>query len=292
MLRIFTTHRRRLNYESRALRNTTRVKFHEIVPSDIVQKCSHILSEYTHRLMSFLHILLAFGLSQQKESLHALLRKSGSDKANHHQYARLYEPLLKQWRSKPIKFLEIGVEDGHSLKVWNEYFDHSDTNILGLAYANKIQESLDDKRISIIHGSQEDPKVLQNIALFGNYSIIIDDGSHVPSHQWYTFTFLWKTIVPGGIYIIEDIETNYWSTKSSIYGNSLKNEHNIMPKFKALIDTGVNSEFYTGIDNTDIESIQFYRNCVILRKHMTDHKSRTYRFSSNLKGSRLPNAHA
>ena len=241
--------------------------------------------------MLFLHVLLTYVVAGQTGSnLGVLLQNSGSDKALHHQYDHFYEPLFKQWRSKPGKLLEIGVEDGHSLLVWDKYFTHPDTKIIGLAYANKIKESLNGKRISILYGSQGDPKVLEKLASLGNYSIVIDDGSHLPTHQWNTFVFLWKKVVPGGIYIVEDIETNYWSTSSSIYQYSLKDQHNIMSKFKSLIDTNVNSEFYTGIDNTDIESIQFHRNCIILRKHTIAHKKRKYRFLSKLKGTHLPEA--
>ena len=241
--------------------------------------------------MLYFHVLLAYGVADQtNQTLGDILHNSRSDKANHHQYDHFYEPIFKEWRSKPANILEIGVEDGHSLRVWDKYFTHPDTKIVGLAYANKLKESLDQNRISIIHGNQANPKVLEKLALLGNYSIVIDDGSHVPTHQWDTFVFLWKSVLPGGIYVVEDIETNYWSTRSEIYGNSLKYEQNIMPKFKALIDTHVNSEFYTGVDNTDIQSIQFYRNCIILRKHTINHKNRKYRFLYKLKGSRLPNA--
>lgn len=33
--------------------------------------------------------------------------------------------------------------------------------------------------------------------------MIIDDGSHLPEHQWTTIEALWRTIKPGGVYIIE-----------------------------------------------------------------------------------------
>ena len=44
----------------------------------------------------------------------------------------------------------------------------------------------------------------------GNFDIVIDDGSHVPSHQLLTFETVWPHITPGGIFVIEDIETSYW----------------------------------------------------------------------------------
>ena len=42
------------------------------------------------------------------------------------------------------------------------------------------------------------------------FDVILDDGSHVPEHQILTINKLWDLVKPGGVYIIEDIETSYW----------------------------------------------------------------------------------
>ena len=47
----------------------------------------------------------------------------------------------------------------------------------------------------------------------GNFDVIIDDGSHLPSHQVISFEALWKSVVPGGQYIVEDTETSYWKVR-------------------------------------------------------------------------------
>ena len=221
-------------------------------------------------------------------SLHDILVSHGSDKAGHHEYDKAYEPLFQPLRRQPISLLEIGVEDGHSMATWAEYFTHPKTRIVGLAYKNNLKETLNDMRVQIAYGSQDSPTVQRELARKGNYTIILDDGSHVPSHQWNTFNALWPFVKPGGLYIIEDVETNYWATRASIYGNKLASEHNVMSKFKAIIDTAVNSEFSTGVDSSDVESVSFYRNSIILRKHGFGHKSRVYRFKSMLHGQRLP----
>ena len=233
-------------------------------------------------LLIVLHTILA-GLPTLSE----ILRSHGSDKVTHHHYDKAYAPLFEELRHKPTTLLEIGVEDGHSMVSWAEYFTHPRARIIGLAYHNKQKEQMDDMRISIQYGNQNDKAVQQKLASKGNYTVIIDDGSHVPSHQWNTFEALWPFVKPGGLYIVEDIETNYWSTSSSIYGNKLESERNIIGRFKKIIDTAVNAEFSTGVDNSDVESISFHRNCIILRKHNTAHKPRRYRFRHSLQGSRL-----
>lgn len=210
-----------------------------------------------------------------------ILRAHGSDKATHHHYDEIYAPLFASLRDAPINFLEIGVEDGHSMTAWSEYFTHPTANITGLAYKNRLQERLTDKRLSIVYGDQNSSPVQDVLIRKGNYTIIIDDGSHVPSHQWNTFVRLWPFLKQNGLYIIEDIETSYWSPKSKIYGYSLSSETSVIEKFTKLIDSGVNAEFLTGVDKSDIESISFHKNCIILRKTRF-HKSRVYRHKHKL----------
>lgn len=43
--------------------------------------------------------------------------------------------------------------------------------------------------------------------------MIVDDGSHIPSHQMASWHYLFKTLKPGGIYVIEDLHTSYMHEK-------------------------------------------------------------------------------
>ena len=84
--------------------------------------------------------------------------------------------------------------------------------------------------------------------------------------------------------MVEDIETNYWSKNAVVYGYPLRHEKNAMDDFKRLVDTQVNAEFSRGVDDTDMQWIQFYKNCVIIKKHGLGHSKRKYRWAR----SRLP----
>lgn len=236
-------------------------------------------------LLIGLHLVIA-----SAPSLADILSAHRSDKVTRHQYDRAYESLFSGLRHHPIALLEIGVADGHSVASWAEYFTHPGARIVGLAYRNKLQERLVDGRISIRYGDQNDRAVQRELVREGNFTIVIDDGSHVPSHQWNTYEALWPFVEPGGLYVVEDIETNYWSASSSIYGNRLATERNVLGRFKDLVDTAVNSEFSTGVDSSDVESIGFHRNCIIVRKRASAPNSREYRFKSRLRGKKLPPA--
>ena len=44
----------------------------------------------------------------------------------------------------------------------------------------------------------------------GPFDIVIDDGSHVTSHQIGTFATVYPTIAVNGVYIVEDLHSNVW----------------------------------------------------------------------------------
>ena len=77
--------------------------------------------------------------------------------------------------------------------------------------------------VEIVWGDQSKLSTMEMLSStskgYGNYDIIIDDGSHVPQHMVYTLYSLFDTALnPGGIYIIEDIETNYWKNGTVLFG--------------------------------------------------------------------------
>jgi hypothetical protein len=169
-----------------------------------------------------------------------ILQESGSDKFGRHHYEQYYENWLKPFRSKPnITFLEIGAEQGRSLAVWNEYFDNHPQRILGLAYGDKTSElpqavqGMD--HVSIQFGDQSNNQTMSSLRQQGPWDIIIDDGSHVPKHMIYTLFSLWNSVKPGGLYIIEDLETNYWPSPSRLYGYRWKGSGiGAVPEFSAV----------------------------------------------------------
>lgn len=56
-------------------------------------------------------------------------------------------------------------------------------------------------------GSQGDPQFLQSVKRKypEGFDILLDDGSHIPDHQFTTFVHMWEMIRPGGVLLIEDV---------------------------------------------------------------------------------------
>jgi hypothetical protein len=217
--------------------------------------------------------------------LYELGIKYGTDKVFHHEYHDIYDFFLKQFYQSSGAILEIGIFEGNSLNMWLELFPNA--HIYGI----DIDKSYMGERYSIIKGDQSKLDDLNNVKsiISQNKGIffINDDGSHIPEHQLLTFNTLFPTLEEGGVYIIEDIETSYW-TKNGLYGYETrygyKHPNSIIEIFKEVADS-VNSEFAGNHPNlvmhhNMISSITFSRNCIIIVKKTRPERS--YRFWYNL----------
>jgi len=117
-------------------------------------------------------------------------------------YLRHYEMALKELRHAPINLIEIGVESGGSTRIWKWFF--SQAQIVGIDINPTCAKSAQE-RVKIEIGSQIDGKFLDRVAAENPPTIIVDDGSHQNQHIIYSFERLFPKLLPGGVYIIEDI---------------------------------------------------------------------------------------
>ena len=205
----------------------------------------------------------------------------GTDKAIGHYYLPHYQKHFKSFKFKKIRLLEIGVGGyeqpdygGHSLRLWKSYF------WFGHIFAIDIHDKsgLQDNRISIFKGSQVDIAFLDEVfECTGPLDIIIDDGSHINDHVITTFKLLFPKLKHGGIYVIEDTQTSYWSD----YGgdsDDLNNPKTIMSFFKGLTD-GLNhkefikQDFEPNYFDKHIISMHFYHNLIFIYKGLNDEPS-------------------
>lgn len=150
------------------------------------------------------------------DPLSELARKYGTDKGgehvpygdvNHccHVYTPVYWELFKDLREKPINFLEIGVSEGYSIRMWREFFpyakifgwDNAIHRFEGPLPAGVLLQGVDQSDTASLLGTWRD-------AGSPSFDIVIDDGSHVFDHQVTTFNTLWTMLTRDGIYVIED----------------------------------------------------------------------------------------
>jgi hypothetical protein len=169
--------------------------------------------------------------------LNDIALKYGTDKSNKaHNYVEKYEHYFESMRDKEIKLFEIGIQNGFSLKTWEEYFPN------GMIYGIDIKDCthMSTDRIKAMVCSQNNPAGLNNInEQHGPFDIIIDDGSHFSSDMNFSFNHLFPLLKEGGLYIIEDIHCCYWS-------NFSKGDKSFMNRMKEVLDL-INSNGKCGL---------------------------------------------
>lgn len=146
-------------------------------------------------------------------SLHDIGKKHNTDKVdNWHtifnkSYLNIYENYFSHFRNKKIKLLEIGVRDGASIKVWEEYFQFAEIYGLDIDPRCLVHQS---EKTKIKIGCQADGELIKNLVEeVGQFDIIIDDGSHINELIVKSFNLLFPHLNKGGIYIIEDMQCSY-----------------------------------------------------------------------------------
>lgn len=151
------------------------------------------------------------------ETLDQLANKQNTDKgsayggASVHGYADIYETYLHKWRNENIRLLEVGIcmeftSGGHSLRMWHEYFQNAEIFGFDIVDMKIMEQELN--RVKIFQGDQTKRDDFKRMyEYFGNkeFDLIVEDGSHVHSHQMISFGHLFQYVKSGGIYILEDM---------------------------------------------------------------------------------------
>jgi|GEM_PF-650322 len=132
-------------------------------------------------------------------------------------YIPLYERHFAPYRAgfplqdgsrRPVRFLEIGVLQGGSLRLWRKYFG-PDAVLVGIDIDPRCREVAGDAEVRI--GSQTDAAFLRSVVQeMGGVDIVLDDGSHRGTDTRRAFDALFPLLSDGGLYVVEDLHTAYW----------------------------------------------------------------------------------
>ena len=134
-----------------------------------------------------------------------------------HHYIPIYERYFSSFRGQTVRFLEIGVFRGGSLKMWREYFG-PEAVIYGVDKDPKCVR-YDGEHGEVRIGSQDDEKFsLSVVEEMGGVDIVLDDGSHQVKHLKKSFNVLFPLLSEGGVYMAEDLHTSYWRGYGGAYG--------------------------------------------------------------------------
>jgi hypothetical protein len=182
-------------------------------------------------------------------------------------YFDIYERHFARFRDNPIKMLEIGVHGGGSLDMWKAYL-HPESTIIGIDITPECAQYAGGN-IEIHIGSQDDAKFLEKVAdQYGQFDIVLDDGSHVNSHVIKTFEVLYPRVAHDGVFMVEDMHTSYWPK----FGGGLRKEGTFIEFAKNKIDEINASHVREKFDLTEVsrttDSLSFYDSVVVFEKRL------------------------
>jgi demethylmacrocin O-methyltransferase len=214
-------------------------------------------------------------------NLNLLAALCGTDKYGAHDYTPIYQELMSRRRQQPVRLLEIGVGGyrdgfgGESLLMWAAYFPK------GMMYGIDVHDEIpfSHDRIKVLRCSQTDRARLTEIGeTCGPFDFVIDDGSHVNSHQIESFRVLWPFVKNLGTYIIEDVQTSYWPAYGGGHPGSGDYSHSCVSFFTGLVDSVNWPEFLAPAGNGSpldpaIGRIAFHHNLIVITKDTAERRS-------------------
>lgn len=130
--------------------------------------------------------------------------RRNTDKTKHG-YLPTYEFFLKKFKNDTFNLLELGVFKGSSTAMWHDYFPNA--HITGVDIRTQCKK-FEKERLEV---KILDLACLESYTKLADkkYRVIIDDASHIWSHQILSFLELFRCVESGGIYIIEDLHTSF-----------------------------------------------------------------------------------
>jgi hypothetical protein len=196
------------------------------------------------------------------------LAHTGNVSSKWGQYLEVYERCFTPYRNRPCKILEIGVQNGGSLQLYQKYFPLAE-KIVGVDIDPKCK-SVESGNIFVEIGSQADRDFLGDVSdTHGPFDIVIDDGSHIFDHQIASFETLFPLMSPIGVYIVEDTHTSYLPD----FDGGVRKPDTFIEYGKFVLDQ-VNASFFADSESKTkwladhLYGVSFYDSMVIFERRL------------------------
>lgn len=218
---------------------------------------------------------------QTLEELYAQHTGKVSDKWS--AYLHEYDRIFREQREQPMRFLEIGIQNGGSLEIWAKYFPNA-TQLIGCDI-NPACASLryEDPRIAVIVGdANADATQMRITKLAQEFEVVIDDGSHRTSDVIRAFARYFPLLADGGVFVVEDLHCSYWAEFegglfdpfSSVaffkrLADIVHHEHWGIAKTRAEVLKGIFARHGTIIEEEElahVHSVEFSNSMCVIRK--------------------------
>lgn len=200
-------------------------------------------------------------------------------------YISIYERLFSELKIKPLRILEIGIQNGGSLEIWAEYFPHA-TYIVGCDINEACRElTYDDHRIHVVVGDANTDQVEDAVVSYSQkFDLVIDDGSHRSSDIIRSFERYFSRLEDGGLFVVEDLHCSYWaefegglfSPTSSVaffkrLADVVNHEHWGVPDARTALLESFAKTYGVAFDEkvlAHIHAVEFLNSVCVIRKKM------------------------
>ena len=198
-------------------------------------------------------------------------------------YLSEYDRLFSSYRDRPVRILEIGIQNGGSLEIWSKYFPGAEALVGCDINPDCAKLTFEDPRINVVVGdANADATETEILTRSPNFDLIIDDGSHTSGDIVKSFARYFRHLRQGGIFVAEDLHCSYWSNfEGGLYfpyssisffkrlADIVNHEHWGIEKERKLILQGFAKQFETDFDESDlaeIHSIEFFNSVCVVHK--------------------------
>ena len=153
------------------------------------------------------------------------LNNEFTDKNTSHSYLPVYDLLLSSIKNTAKNVLEIGVDQGGSIKLWYDYFPNATIYGCDINDGIKIDSIKNNDRI--ILNLKDNAYTQKYVNHFINnkikFDLIVDDGPHTLESMILCIHLYSPLLTENGILIIEDIQAKKWlNILTNITPNHLK----------------------------------------------------------------------
>lgn len=195
-------------------------------------------------------------------------------------YFEIYERYLSRYRGTACTYLEIGVAQGGSLDIFQEYLG-PDARIVGVDINPECKKQ-ERPGVEILIGDQGDGDFMaRSVVPTGPFDIILDDGGHIPDQQLVSFFSLFPHLKDGGLYIVEDLHSTFWlGGQASRFGINFYDfarglteklslyhvDERLMERYQLPYEQRASAVTFQNFAITDIFGIHFYDSVIVFEK--------------------------
>ena len=223
-------------------------------------------------------------------------------------YLSEYDRLFSSYRDRPIRMLEIGIQNGGSLEIWGKYFLNAQALVGCDINPDCAKLTYDDPRMKVVVGDANNDATEAEILIRSpSFDLIIDDGSHTSGDIVKSFARYFRHLSLGGIFVAEDLHCSYWSNfEGGLYypyssisffkrlADVINHEHWGIEKERKKLLQGFAAQFATDFDESDlaeIHSIEFFNSVCVVHKRSKESNVLGERFIAGIDENVIPGHH-